>query len=54
MRICGKVVFVYLKVRSTQVVLVLAFECAKQEKAAGNDSAEVIPQRAGSRKKKTS
>jgi len=53
-RICGKAVFVYFKVRSTQIVLVVAFECAKQEKAGGNYSAEeVIPQRAGSRKKKT-
>ena len=54
MRICGKAVFVHLKVRSAQVVLVVAFECAKQEKDGGNYRAEeVIPQRAGSRKKKT-
>jgi len=53
-RISGKAVFVYLKVRSTQIVLVVAFECAKQEKAGGNYSVEeVIPQRAGSMKKKT-
>jgi len=52
-RICGKAVFVYLKVRSTQIVLVVAFECAKQEKTGGNYSAEeIIPQRAGSREKK--
>jgi hypothetical protein len=53
-RICGKALFVYLKVRSTQIVLVVAFECAKQKKTGGDYSAqEVIPQRAGSRKKKT-
>jgi hypothetical protein len=53
-RICGKGVFVYLKVSSTKVVLVVAFECAKQEKYGDNYRAEeVIPQHAGRRKKKT-
>ena len=53
-RICGKAGFLYLQVRSTQILLVVALECAEQEKAGDDYSAqEAITQRAGSRNKRT-